>query len=860
MERHVVGIVRSATGLEELVYESHGEAPSHRPWSVGHVCVRRPLPRSSHADLREAWLALAAVVEWDERTLDRVLKVLCETVPAGEGSTWLPPLAGAVRQARVPRATAAHPRAYRGTRYKPPSPPQPRAVDARPYLLDWRHVDELLVLLGADPGSDPYVRSRFGVTGRSLDPWFVGSLLPLFDRCSWREVAAFQAIGRALDLDGDVRLRATLVGVFVTAGDPERALGWWSYILAQAPVTRLEMAQIIAGSGVTAVDAVGAEVASEIAALEPAQQWSFLRGLARGASPAYLGSGLRLRAFPREKVIEPPPGSADVAGAINETIERLGQAMEEDSGPEFWRTFLWQLCGEQPGLLDLLQSPAVESLVPRAAFWLLRVVAAPHWLPDIEEQRWAELDRSLHAVAEAAVRLPGEYQHKFIADWADIFWGVIEDRTDLAAVVGVGIGLSLRVARPPFSANPVLGPVLARLAAVKWKNAGRLDQLRAAPDASWVALERACRRENDAWLAGRGLARLARQTPGLLIAAFSRNPKALVRTAKTLAGVSAELAEQILSGYAASPLANGDIAGMPIEDLAELADSIARAGGPNPIRRALREHLAGRRDLTIRQISSHRGRVIADLDLVRLAAIRQAVERHLGSRVGLQRIETPEAWHALLMLDGADVNRRQLRRLITGTIDGDPQRRLRHPLTQAWLARHPQLDLGTWLAGIQLHRHVDRIGTVQLAIETDPLEALKLGTYAGSCLGRGGGLSYSAAAIVLDINKNVVYARNQLGAVIGRQLIAVSEADELVCFHVYASHPEQMQPLFREFDRALAAQLRMAIFDPSTAASEYEIASILSHDWWDDGAWDPATDESFASDPASSPCSRLDTG
>jgi hypothetical protein len=30
------------------------------------------------------------------------------------------------------------------------------------------------------------------------------------------------------------------------------------------------------------------------------------------------------------------------------------------------------------------------------------------------------------------------------------------------------------------------------------------------------------------------------------------------------------------------------------------------------------------------------------------------------------------------------------------------------------------------------------------------------------------------------------------------------------------------------------------MFDPSTAESGYEIASILSHDWWDDGAWDPA--------------------
>ena len=139
--------------------------------------------------------------------------------------------------------------------------------------------------------------------------------------------------------------------------------------------------------------------------------------------------------------------------------------------------------------------------------------------------------------------------------------------------------------------------------------------------------------------------------------------------------------------------------------------------------------------------------MVADLDLVRLAAIRQAVEHHLGSLAGLQRIETPKARHGALMLDGADV-------------------------------------------------------------------------------------------------KNVVYAPEERGCVVGRQLIALSEADELVCFQVYARRPERLDPLFRQFDRVLAAQLGVAVFDRSAAVPDYQIASILSHDWWDDGAWDLATPES----------------
>ncbi|MHB8694307.1 MAG: hypothetical protein ACYDHH_23960 [Solirubrobacteraceae bacterium] len=843
--------MRTDSGLEELVYEERGSVPSECPWRVERVCVTRPLSPLSRPGVSAAWASLGAVSEWDGRTAARVLMVLRETVSAVDVEPALPPLTGAVRRVAVRRSTAAHPRAYRGTRYQPPSPRQPVAVDVRPYLRDGRHVVALLVLLGEQPGGDPYLRSRFGVRDRPLDHWFVRSLLPLFDRCSWPQVTAFQAIARALDLCNDARLRAAMIGVFLSADGPERALGWWGYVLGQTPTARVEVAQIVAGSGVAVVDAVGTDVASEIAALDVWQQWSFLRGLARGASVSYLTSGVALGAFPNAKVIEPPAGTGEVTGAISEVIERLGAAADEDSGPEFWRAHLWQLCGEQPGLLELLRSPAFTNLVPRAAFWLVRVAATPHWERASQQRRWAELERWAHEVCATAAGLPGEYQRAFIEDWADVYWFAVDRPGDLAGVLGEGIALCLRVARAPFLTEPVLGPALARLAAAAWKDSTSLDRLRAAPDASWVALERACRRENDAWLIGWGLARIARPAPELLIATFPRFPGALQRTANALAGVSSALAEQIVAADAASPLATLDIAAAPIERLVELIDPIARAGAPNPIRRALREHLDGRVQLSDQQLTAHRARLVAELDLVRLAVIRQAVERHQAALVGLERIETSAERHAVEMLDFADTNRRQLRRLITSVVDGDPSWRIRHPLTQAWLARHPQIAIETWLNGIRLCRDVARIGTVWLAIETDPFEALKLGTYAGSCLGRGGGLSYSAAAVVLDINKSVVYARDEHGTVIGRQLIALSEAHELVCFNVYTSNPTQLQPLFRDFDLALATELRIPLFDPATATADYDIATILSHEWWDDGAWNPPDPA-----PATTPESR----
>jgi hypothetical protein len=318
-----------------------------------------------------------------------------------------------------------------------------------------------------------------------------------------------------------------------------------------------------------------------------------------------------------------------------------------------------------------------------------------------------------------------------------------------------------------------------------------------------------------------------------LVSAFATSPGALLQTADLLASISFESAESVLKEYGRSPLADPGLTDAPLEKLCDLITPIAQSGGPNPIRRALRLHLSGEERLSEAQVRGHRERIVADLDVVRLAAIRQTIERLLAARVGLQKIETPAVRHAVAMLNDVEVHRRQLRRLLTATLAGDAEWKLRHPRTQEWLARHPNIDRKVWLNGIETRGQLEGLGEVRIAIETDPLEALKLGTYVGSCLGRGGNLEYSAAAVVLDVNKQVAYARDERGAVVGRQLVALSESEELVCFSVYGLlEAEHIEPLFREFNKALAARLGVQVY--SRSSNDYVIATVLSHEWWDD--------------------------
>lgn len=815
---HVIRVVRSATRLQSLVHETRAAQDPEQPWKVEHVCALQPFAPGSNPELWVAWNALASVTAWDEATAGHVLTVLLQTVPSGDDAGEIPALGTDVRPAPAPRATAAHPRAYRGTRHQPPKPPRPEPVDLRRYLLARRHIDQVIDLLR---DRSP----KLAALSRDADPYE-----PWFASRPRSEVNRLAALGRALDLQHDEELRAALVGVLIAADDADRAAGWWSLVLAQEPGRRLETAQMVYASGVAVRDPdLSTELLTEVARAEPVRRWSFYRGIAGGATPAYMLAGLRLvDGIPRLQINEAPAGWEDVEAIVRTTVERLAVAMERDSGPEFWTAHLWRLCGEQPGLIRLLEAPAFGALVPPAAFWLLRLAGSPHWTPETAAREIPILSQGVLDIAAHAAAVEPGYQLKLVEDVTGVYWPSCDDGRDFREAIDRALRFAGRVARAPFAAEPVIGPVARWLA---WLDPQGLEILLAAPDASFLALERACRRENDARLLGRGLEMLSARQPALVIAAFAAAPNALFATADTLAALSRETQAEVIAGYERSALAD-DLTDSPLDRLVEVVTPVSR------VRRALRQHLAGERRLSEAQVRGHHARIVAALDEIRLAAIRQEAERVLAARVHVERIESSTVRHALAMIGEADENRRQLRRLLIAYFAGDRAWRLHHPETLAWLARHPRFDQHVWLAGITTRGEIEGLGEITLSVETDPLEALKAGTYVGSCLGRGGGLSWSAAAIVLDVNKHVVYARDARGAVVGRQLLAISEADELVCFTPYCTTRAQaLEPLFRGFDLTLSERLGLPVF-ADRAERSYEVASILSRDWWDDMPWD----------------------
>ncbi len=98
---------------------------------------------------------------------------------------------------------------------------------------------------------------------------------------------------------------------------------------------------------------------------------------------------------------------------------------------------------------------------------------------------------------------------------------------------------------------------------------------------------------------------------------------------------------------------------------------------------------------------------------------------------------------------------------------------------------------------------------------------------------------YSTAAVVIDINKTIIYARDKNNKIIARQLVAWSEEKQLVCFSVYPLElKEAILDLFIEYNYQLADFLTIKVYKSNDDKYDYTIKNIISTDWWDDLPWD----------------------
>ncbi len=868
--RQLISIIRRRNELVSRVCDIAFQADQQ---SVAIRTAPFPFPggapnRGTIKRLTESWHRLKSANAANEDTLYDLLVVLIDTIPDLSSEVG-PPLLPAEwgKEVKPAPATQAHPRAYRGTKYQPPKTPISRTLDLRPYLSDPGSIDKILSPLRRWMPQAKRRLERAGYanavveslerelsaprklpSGQQKRHWslpqrFVESVWPLVRWESPRCVSEFLSLYAALDMEhNDERLAA--IGLLIARSSAELSLAW-SRVSTALPEHRrtcflLNLISTNAYFSQPATRTVShLEQINSLATDVQFPAWTrhFLVSIQNKVSEEYLLSGFRLAArFRPDYRFEETTASANFH---EKPVKELAISLAERDSYSGWLPMaLWQRCAQLPGLAEVIRDSQWHGFVPAASRYFEFLQGIPyHDIPQKSlKGKWNAIRSKLPAIEKLLQSLPATHQEKAVIFLADWLWSWSEPAI-IARRLPSALRLLHRLGTPPFGTTH--GAASALFSFLDTDDRELLEQFLVAPDASFYALDRACIRDNDARLISWGTHSLTKHLADLTQNAFLAAPGKLFKVARTLGGLDYSFRPQIIKRCKEHPLFQSDLGNLPIVEAWTRIEPILKKTHTNPIPARLRGWLSGEINLTAASLQRHQRVFRERLVLTRLDVIEETVLDALKHEMPVREV-TKDNEYALRLLGSLYDNRRGLRRALKAYWTGDQNYLSRHPATIAWYKEHSSIPQDTWERGISFQAN-----GISLSIERNPLEVLKLGEYAGSCLGIGGLCSDSAAAVLLDVNKQVLYARSRQGKVVGRQLLAISDDNRLICFSVYPlAAAGNVKALFFEYDLAFANALGISLFDPTEPdASEYRVGSILSDYWWDDGSWDFDTKE-----------------
>jgi hypothetical protein len=833
----------SETSLYEVVELAFGrETAGINPWQER---------------LLECWDALASVSEPDFDTACQALVICIHTQPGYSSELALPPLPfNEAKQEPAYQPTAAHPRAFRGTKYKPPKSPRPQAVDLRPTLCDnekavltalqpyWEAATNSVEIPGIN-SSGPTLQemvSNYPLTNTPrLPERFRRMILPLLRGKEETLAAGFLAIYWALGLgerpgllSAVVRLltfqadRNTLEWLEVAARQPAEFQSRFMHMLLETEAYSIDM-QSLSSEDRIRIDGLTA------GPYYPFRLYCLLSALKERVDTRYLAAGFKLAdsCKPDYRFDKAPHKGVFPEAVVERLMAHLKGA--EDFYEQLGLT-IWQCCGKLDGLGEILCGIDWTHYSPDIVYEYLHLYIMftyQSFSAEEAELKWAFVRENAERIDLLLQRTPIQYQCKAIDQLGDYLWHW-DHKEPLFNKMERAILLLQRLAGTPFKTKTYTSSFLSD--AIELLKEPQWNRFLTAPDSSFLRLEEACKSENSGGLICKGLFPMVMRLPNITVACFTHSAARLCKVAKLLGSQSREVCAQTVRKWSALRLMDESLAEMPMADLCAFLTQQLGEKANVVIPRKLQEHITGERPLAATPLAHYRLQLEKNLCGARLVRMEADILASLSEGFQTDAKHEPVR-HALQIVRAMDDNRQALRKFLKAHFAGNTDYLLTHALTKRWIKKHPGIPMETWLKGIPFTRQTEQWGAIRVELETDPLEVLKLGTYAGSCLGLGGGLAFSAAAALLDINKQVLYARDNKGTVLARQLVAISEQNELVCFEVYPMSVDRaLLQMFHEYDEHFASALGLNSYS-GKGSRDYKIECILSENWWDDGAW-----------------------
>lgn len=370
----------------------------------------------------------------------------------------------------------------------------------------------------------------------------------------------------------------------------------------------------------------------------------------------------------------------------------------------------------------------------------------------------------------------------------------------------------------------------AIIAATRYASVETINAFSALDNRVFAEAARLARRNNQSYVVRNGLSVCFEIAPRETLAWLSRNAEVTFHFAADLITLGESRARRLLRQWIEhdlfkqpKPLASNPSALVALDRLVTAHRAMAQN---SPHFRTWDLHFAGTKVLGKVAIEETGNRLLNDLSLLQL----RHVEAQSRAQFGVSKDK-----HACILHANLEFARRAFSRFLKRYESGHDQR-LEHPSNQQWLRRNANFNTDGWLNPLKITLPVEGLGEVSIAPETDPYELLKLGTYVDSCLAAGNCNAHNAVAVLLDINKRVLFARNAKGHFLGRQIIAITKNNALACHSVYPrSAPVPLKDLFALYNEDLAMQLGI----PIAKHDDYSqvIEPVVVREWYNDGLW-----------------------
>lgn len=769
--------------------------------------------------------------------------------------------------AAEPRATAAHPRAFKGTKFKPPKSGLPEILELPVALCDVATTNELLHLLqpflpvaiAAAEKEFPRFCNLKALVDSQMVPdagavWSAYNLgadnaaieFPfLFERCFAASIAGIDSrsvfelleLYHQMDLQCNRELLLAACEMF-RRGCFGEALHALRVVACLAPELRYTVLNLILkteladSSNLLKIDAAHIQLiaASYNDAIAELIEFLFL-SLAAGGDAEYVLEGYRLA---REYGQEYPVREIQVAGrmcppdVLDRLLKHLAAAQSRCSSGD--ALAIWSRAAELPGLEQVLNCQSWFALSPDHLRILLFAVL---WGHEDDMKRWHYVKQNLEKIIQDVLAVPSEYRDSYIRSLC--FYYEPEQMAKLHA------GLrQFCLVRGLDALREDHWRLIAEICI--YTSGQQFERFLHLPERAFKHIGSFFGYQNDRVLLNCAFEVILRNHADFFLTCLESYPAKCLRVMRylgnlpvaTVEKVVGELAGDIVYTTCFEELTDDDLLHFCrfVMDAERTGAEIAPDAHPIPLK--LRQHLRGEKKLSVRQLQAQHEQMRQRLPLVRLQRLEQLVSRALPAGRPVQSTNEQIA-HALQLANTIDDNKRAFNKFIRAYLNGQYDYIETHPLSKSWRQRYPQVLLEDLKQVPPLVASVASRGVIKIEIEHDPLEALKMGNAVSTCLGTGGICSYAAVANVLDVNKIVLFARDKTGAIFGRQLLGISTDSQLVLFRPYPLRMKKdVRQQFYLFDHQIAAALGIQVCGP---ADDYVIDLIIASDWWDDSAF-----------------------